>query len=286
MNKAPCSPDPGPLVFVKLGGSLITDKHARATARIAVIERLASEMRAALDTAPALRLVLGHGSGSFGHWEASQYGTRDGVTSPEAWHGFARVSAAALQLNRIVTDQLIEAGVPVLSTQPSASALARDGEAIVLNVDTPRRALAHGLVPLVFGDVAFDEVRGGTILATEAIFAYLACALHPHHILLLGKTPGVLDSRGRRIEAVTPESYPRIERHLRGSDGTDVTGGMADKVQQMLRLVQEVAGLRVTILSGEEPGILRRTLLRLAGQDDAPLVGTLIHAPALTPPHR
>ena len=53
------------VVLVKLGGSLITDKRQPETAREDVIERLAGEL-AELGQ-DGVRLVLGHGSGSFGH---------------------------------------------------------------------------------------------------------------------------------------------------------------------------------------------------------------------------
>ena len=101
-------------VYLKLGGSLITDKTRPETSRHDVIARLADEVRQALDTRPDLSLVLGHGSGSFGHWVGSQYGTRDGVSGRDAWIGYARVAASAARLNRIVTDKLLAAGVPVV----------------------------------------------------------------------------------------------------------------------------------------------------------------------------
>ena len=62
--------------FLKLGGSLITDKRQPETPRMDVIERLAQEIAAARAANPSLQLVLGHGSGSFGHIYARQYGTR------------------------------------------------------------------------------------------------------------------------------------------------------------------------------------------------------------------
>ena len=55
------------LYFLKLGGSLITDKSASETIRIEVIKRIAGEIREALDLHSDLLLLLGHGSGSFGH---------------------------------------------------------------------------------------------------------------------------------------------------------------------------------------------------------------------------
>ncbi len=249
------------LVFVKLGGSLITDKRRRETPRPRLLRRLAEEIRAALDAAPHLRLLLGHGSGSFGHWEASRHGTRRGVRTPDQWHGFARVSASALRLNRIVVDTFVQVGVPVLSLQPAASALADDGHIVAYDDAPIRAALTHGLVPLIFGDVAFDRTRGGTILSTEDLFVHLAAPLRPRRILLLGNTPGVLDEAGQVIPTITPATYADVAACLRGSHYTDVTGGMADKVQQMIALVTRQPALRIWILTGREPDVLRRALL-------------------------
>lgn len=247
------------LVFVKLGGSLITDKRREATPRRAVIRRLARELAAALRATPSLRVLLGHGSGSFGHWEANKYNTPTGVHTPEQWHGFAQVSAAAARLNRIVTDAFLDAGVPVLSLQPSSAALAEAGTIVALNADPLRRALDRDLVPLIFGDVAFDREQGGTILSTETLFVHLAEALTPARILLLGNAPGVLDDRRQVIPCITPAVYPHVSQYLSGSRSTDVTGGMADKVRRMVDLVGRLPGLRVWIMAGQ-PGNLETAL--------------------------
>ena len=71
------------LVFLKLGGSLITEKSREATARKDVITRLAAELADIHRSNPNLRLLLGHGSGSFGHVPAKKYNTRTGVHTPE-----------------------------------------------------------------------------------------------------------------------------------------------------------------------------------------------------------
>ncbi len=249
------------LVFVKLGGSLITDKRRRATPRKGTLKRLASELREALDATPQLQILLGHGSGSFGHWEAQKYNTRQGVKTPDQWHGFAQVSAAAARLNRLVVDIFLDVGVPVISLQPSAVVSATSGKIETLPHHTINQARQHGLVPLIYGDVAFDNTWGGTILSTETLFFHLCQHLQPAHILLLGNAPGVLDNERHIIPAITPASYPHIERHLRGSRYTDVTGGMADKVKQMVDLVQRIQGLQVWILTGREPDNLKHALL-------------------------
>lgn len=249
------------LVFVKLGGSLITDKRRESTVRAGTLRLLAEELHAVLTAKPDLRLLLGHGSGSFGHWEASRYNTRAGVRTPAEWRGFTQVSAAVLRLNRIVVDTFTRADVPVLSLQPSASAVAEDGRLVSLALLPIQRALDAGLIPLVFGDAVFDSVRGGTILSTEDMFFYLTPLLRPARILLFGNAPGVLDDRRAVIPLITPGTYAQVEPFLRGAGGVDVTGGMADKVTHMMALVQAAPGLSVHILTGIESGNLTRALL-------------------------
>ncbi len=261
------------LVFVKLGGSLITDKRREVTPRLDVIRALARELCAALHSNPGLQVLLGHGSGSFGHWEASRYDTRHGVNTQAGWQGFAQVGAAAARLNRIVVDLFLEEGASIISLQPAASALADAGAPIELALEPLRRALEAGLIPLIFGDVAFDRAWGGTILSTEDLFTYLVPRLRPTRILLLGNAPGVLDDNRAVIPTITPATYPQIAPYLHGSGGVDVTGGMADKVARMMALVQQTPGLSAHILTGIESGNLKRALLT---PESAP--GTRIYA--------
>lgn len=255
------------LVFVKLGGSIITDKSRPETARPEVIERLAAEVARALAARPDLRLVLGHGSGSFGHVSARQFGTREGVRTPADWRGFATVAAVAARLNRIVGDVTLAAGIPIWSLQPSASARCRAGALVFLEAAPVGEALARGLVPLVYGDVALDEVQGGTIISTEQIFAYLARRFHPARLILVGAVDGVFrgdplrDPSAPPIPEISAGNWQEVQAALGSSHATDVTGGMLSKVEQMLDLVRDLPGLVVHLLSGERAGALESALL-------------------------
>jgi isopentenyl phosphate kinase len=258
---------PGERVFLKLGGSLITDKTREQTPRLEVIPRLAGEIRQATDARPDLQLLIGHGSGSYGHFVGRRYGTREGIVNQDGWRGYAETGAAAARLNRQVTDALLEAGLPVLSVQPSASALCHDGELLHLEVRPITTALEKGLIPLMYGDVALDEVRGGTIISTEEIFGYLAGLLQPQRIVLAGVVDGVYDRdplqdpAAQPIAEITAANYAQVVQHLGGSHGVDVTGGMVSKVQQMAALARRVPGLVVHLITGEAPDRLRQVLV-------------------------
>jgi isopentenyl phosphate kinase len=264
-HTTPPSPPPE-TIFLKLGGSLITDKRRAETPRSAVIARLAGEIVAAREDRPGLRLVIGHGSGSFGHVAGRRYGTREGVRTPEAWRGFAITADAAARLNRIVVAALLEAGAPAWGIQPGATLRCQDGMVVDGPHATVASALDRGLTPVVFGDVALDSVRGGTIASTEEIFDWLAGHLHPARLILAGEVDGVfsadpqLHSDAERLPEITPAMLGAIESGLGGSHGVDVTGGMTAKVRQALALVQRHPGLDVVICSGLIPGNLQRIL--------------------------
>lgn len=271
------------LVLLKLGGSVITDKGRPFAAREETICRLGREIRQALEDQPDLRLVLGHGSGSFGHVVAQKYQTQKGVIDTdealrrESWRGFAETAAAAARLNRLVTDLLLEEDVPVVSYQPSASARCRRGELMYFDTHPLKQALDAGLVPLVYGDVAADAVQGFTIISTEQIFDNIARELQPTRIILAGIVDGVYNadplanSEATRYEEITQDNWSEVEIALSGSHGTDVTGGMFSKVRDMYHLVLAQPPLQVHIVSGEISGHVSSAL---AGSDTD--IGTLI----------
>lgn len=250
------------LIFLKLGGSLITDKTGVEQLRPDVLARVAEDIAVARTADPQMRLVVGHGSGSFGHVAAARHHTRQGVGSAEQWQGFAEVADSAARLNRHVVAALLAAGVPALSFSPFTAAVCRAGQVVGLALDNGlQTALDHGLVPVVYGDVAFDEAWGGTIMSTEEVMAALAEAMPPRWLLLAGETPGVFDEHGEVVGHISAATLDALLPALGGSRGTDVTGGMVAKVQQMLDLTAAHEGLSVRIFSGLEPGLLARVLL-------------------------
>ncbi len=283
------------LIFLKLGGSLITDKTRPFTPRLDKLEDLAAQLATFRRADPGLLIVLGHGSGSFGHIPAKKYGTRAGISPPltpplggrtgctpedrknspfplrgkarmgaeQYWRGFAEVWYQASTLTRFVVSALHAAKIPAMALPPSASVTTKDGKVAAWDLSPLRRALEAGIMPVVHGDVIFDEARGGTILSTEDLFAHLAREMRPQRILLAGLEDGIyadFPSRKHRVTRVSPASYKEIRASIGTSHGTDVTGGMESKARQMLKLVESIPGLTVQIFSGEKSGHLEAAL--------------------------
>ena len=249
-------------ILVKLGGSLITDKRGDEVFRPRVMTRLAREIEAAR---PRMNedLVLGHGAGSFGHAAAATHGVGAGPLGPGGPTAAAIVQDRTARLHRRVIDALLRAGVPVFSQAPSSLFTADAGRVRSSSVATVIAALDCGLVPIVFGDVLVDRVWTASICSTEIAFLNLARALarsgrRIRRVLWLGATDGLHDEAGRTIPIVRAGASREARQHAGGSAGTDVTGGMAHRLDAALALAR--LGVRSWIGNGQVPGRLADAL--------------------------
>lgn len=262
-------------IFIKIGGSILTDKTQPEALNLPALQTVATTIAAMLREQPGLELLIGHGGGSFGHYWAEKYGTQRGVHAPEGWQGVARVADAMGRLNRIVVNALLEAGVNAIGVQPLASGRAEAGVLRELASPVIERMLNVGLVPVVYGDVVLDTAQGAAIISTEELFAYLAPRLQPRRIVLVGEA-GVYtadprrDASALRIAQITAANIETVLEQTGASHGTDVTGGMAAKVRQMWKLVQSTDSLEVLLIGVDA------TALEAALRGEDVSAGTLI----------
>jgi len=264
-------------VFLKLGGALLTEKAGREAVRGDVLARLAAEI-SVWPGAGTGRLVLAHGSGSFGHVAARESGFLDRPGEPMA---FARVAASARRLNAQVVEALLGEGLPAIGVPGGLVATCEAGRVATVRAEIVADLLAIGLVPVLYGDAAPDRVRGGSIASTEPLLAALAEPLGAARIVLATDVDGVFsadphgDPSATRLDRISAADKGEVAAFLGGAKGsaTDVTGGMASKVSSMLALVARRPGLEVRIVSGLRPGVV---LAALAG--DAAAGGTVIGA--------
>jgi isopentenyl phosphate kinase len=158
---------------------------------------------------------------------------------------------------------LLEAGIPAVPFSPSASMVSTNRKVTAHNILTIRKAIEANLLPVVHGDVAFDEALGGTILSTEDVFAFLAERFSPSRILLGGIEAGVwadFPARTKLIKEIRLSEYEKFKASIGASTSADVTGGMKAKVEEMFALIQKRQGLTAQIFSAEQSGFLTRAL--------------------------
>ena len=263
------------VLLVKLGGSLITDKTRPETARADVIERLGSEI-AEIVAGSSLPLIVGHGSGSFGHVAAQESGIHQGVQDASQLAGVSKTQGQAFKLHRLVVTALREAGLPVFSIVPSSCLVADGGRPDQVWPEPLLEALTLGMVPVVFGDVVMDRRWGASICSTESLFLALAPALGSRGVFIrrivwLGGTDGVLDQDGKAIAEITLDDISGMLSELSGAAGTDVTGGIRHRLESAGALARQ--GIASWIGDGRRPGALGEGLEGIASHGTRVLPG-------------
>jgi isopentenyl phosphate kinase len=259
------------LILVKLGGSLITNKAKPFTKRPAAISRLADEIHQARQQLKKL-IIVGHGGGSYPHVPAKKFKTNQGLVGENSCQGIAEVQDAASRLNRIIVKAFLKSGEKAVSFNPSSFLIAQNREIKTSFLTSLEKALDFGMLPIVYGDVAFDSEIGCCILSTEMIFNHLVKKLRTkfkiEKIICAGTTNGVYGSKGKVVSIVSPSRFNQLKRHLGGSEGIDVTGGMVHKVAEALKLTK--LGIKTLIIDGQKKNNLKKAIL---GQ---PVLGTQI----------
>ncbi len=244
-------------VVMKLGGSVITEKNRPETLDGPSLSAACDAVAGALADGAVDRLVLVHGGGSFGHHQASKHGvsTVDGTHDAKA---AMEVHGAMTTLNRSVISRLHERGVSALPVRPlsvSARPEGVDGD-LALPIRSTETLLEEGFVPVLHGDGVATAGAGVTVVSGDEIIVELAAELDARRVGVCSTVPGVLDADGDVIPTV--DSFEAVADALGASDATDVSGGMAAKVRELLALdapasVFGVDGLD-PFLRGEEPG--------------------------------
>lgn len=241
------------ITLIKLGGSIITDKAKPYTFNPEAVRRLAREIKKA-----NVPIILFHGSGSFGHSSAKKYGGKQGYKS--TW-GISKVSRDAMEINRLVMDILIEEKLPAVSLRPMSLILTKEGKIQKNNFEIILELLSQGIIPVMYGDVIWDTKWRSTIYSGEkllvAISEYLLKAKFPiKKIIEVGNTDGVYDDKGNTVKEVTREIYKKMKKNM-GTNKYDVTGGMAHKIEESLRISKK--GIKTFIINGSK----RNNLLKL-----------------------
>ena len=235
-------------IILKLGGSAITDKTAEASPKTQIINRLAEEIkRADLDN-----LIVVHGGGSFGHPTAAKYGIKDGYKEdPTQKLGFAETHHMMTVLNGLVMDALIWHEIPAISVAPSSCVVTEDGRVKFFD-ETVFKSMAKLIfTPVMYGDAVMDEKLGFTVLSGDQLVAYLAIRYKATKIVVGTDTDGLFDSdpktnpNAKPYKNLTLKELKEIQPKLDKAPGTDITGGMAGKISELIPAIE--AGVHVTV---------------------------------------
>lgn len=246
--------------MIKLGGSVITDKSQYKTFNREQAARLCREIAESGRSA-----IIVHGAGSFGHVLAKRYAIQNGMVDFMQVPAAAQVHHDAMELGMLFTQLLIENGIPAASVAPGNCFVMENGK-LVVNDTEAIRAMSHiGIMPVMFGDVVMDRKRGFGICSGDQIMELMADMFKPDRVIFVSDIDGLYTSNpktdpdARFIPEVTEATMDEISSV---SDVDDVTGGVRNKMEAMLRMCGE--GRDCVLVNGTVPG---RLLALMKGEE-------------------
>ncbi len=257
-------------IILKLGGSVITDKTGELSAKTEDINRIAEEIkRADIDN-----IIIVHGGGSFGHPTAQKYGIKDGLKEPSQKLGFSETHHVMTVLNGLIMDALVWHEIPSLSITPSSIVLTENGRIKFLDETVLHKCMEMGFTPVLYGDAVLDEKIGFTVLSGDQLVAYLAIKLKAEKIIIGVDTDGLyeadpkVDPNAKPYLRLNLEQLKKVQAKIGKAQTTDVTGGMAGKIAELIPAVE--AGITVQIINAT------RNLRVLRGLTGERIEGTII----------
>ncbi len=241
---------------IKFGGAVLTDK----TQIESINEHgFASCVKLAAQLPP--RSCMIHGAGSFGHFHAARFNVKNGASAtqsfehhavPVGW-GLCETRRSVLKLNSMLFSALIDAGRAASPLHPMDSWFACDAVVSRADFSSVERCIRLNILPVLHGDVIFDDIRGWTVLSGDDIVQHLSSKLRPPFVLFVSDVPGVflqppasaaaatIDDSGFVTLCVVDSSSDILRLHtaasdqrrhgpasleVGGSNGTDITGGL------------------------------------------------------------
>jgi len=155
-----------------------------------------------------------------------------------------RVQQDVKELDGIVVNAFIEAGIAAIPIPPSAVLSLNDGMVVTADLTPFLEFSSMGFTPVTFGDVVRDLRRGVAVCSGDVMMLELARAFRPERAVFATDVDGLFtaDPKRRRdaslLEVVRPKDLEGIE--FSTATRTDVTGSIEGKVRRMFEIAEHV----------------------------------------------
>lgn len=248
-----------PLYILKIGGSVATRKDRPGiSVQSELLKKIALSIRKA-KIKKDFNLILIHGAGAAGHQLAKKYDLRVGVKGDEnKFHGSLLSSIANQKLNNAIFEIFVSSGLRIFPAHTASTIIQKNNKISYCNLKIIKEALKKDGVPILYGEMVFDEKLDMSICSGDAIAPYLAKKLGAEKILFASDIDGIFDQDphihkdAKLIENIDLNKIRNNSKiKLTSSHNVDVTGGLSGKVKNIdlkhnisLRSVEIFNGLK------------------------------------------
>jgi isopentenyl phosphate kinase len=235
---------------IKIGGSALTVKSQFETLNPKCLQKCSQMVKQLLSDflaqrGKAMRLVIVHGAGSFGHFQAKQYritqGCRENSTTfpktstdqksttsateleplpSEIKEGISKTRFSVLTLHQHFIGALLQQGVPAVGISPFDSwethttydSTTQTSQCVVVrhNATEVLKIVQSGLVPVLHGDCVFDSniQQRVNILSGDLIVHTLAKEFHCTNVVFASNVKGIYTAPPETVS--TAKLIPQI----------------------------------------------------------------------------
>ena len=229
------------LYILKIGGSVATFKNKPGVSvNSSLLKKIALSIKEA-QTKKNFNLILIHGAGAAGHQLAKKYSLRDGTNGDEKRLQGSLLSCVANQkLNNAIFEIFTSCGVKIFPIHTASTIVQKNKKISHCNIKIIKESLARNCMPILYGEMVFDENLGMSICSGDAIASFLAKKMGIEKIFFASDIDGVFDKdphlnkdakliKNIKLEDVLNNKKIRIT----GSHNVDVTEGLLGKIKNL-----------------------------------------------------
>ena len=255
------------IVILKLGGSLLTDKSTPYKLRQKIIKAVAVEIKECLDLELIKSLVIVHGVGSIGHPPVLKYNLHKGFRNKDQLISMSRTQQIVNEFRKTIATTFLEEEIPINLMHASSMVVGNKMVITDHSFNSLKGFLSLGMIPLIGGDMMYDNIMGFSVCSGDQIAVVLSRVLHAKQLLFATDVPGVFDKdpkSGEPAQLLREINVNEIEQLLsktKESTKTDASGKMRGKLISLVSIKDLIKeSLDVAILSMSKKGVLKKYL--------------------------
>lgn len=252
-----------PIWIMKLGGSVVTDKYSITPRINDNLSEISEEIRTGYNS-DNYSMILVHGAGSYAHSLVKETEIYKGIKDKKQIKSFAKTERLCRELNSIIVKHLEDVNMQVFPLQISSSVIMNKGKIENMETGVISGLLENDIVPVLYGEPAYDRNQVCSILSSDQIASYLAKTLKAERILYATNVDGVFtgdpnkNRKAKLIPLINSDNLGEMKRYLSCSDAHDITGGMKNKIEELI----DIKKFSVTsqIFNGLKEGNIKKAL--------------------------
>ncbi len=229
-------------IILKIGGSVLTRKNIqKPSVRKKLLREIIQNLKKLLASEKNLRLILIHGAGSGGHTIAHTYNLSHGVCDdPIKRIGALKVRYANQILNEKIFSICIDYDIPVVPLHSGSLIGMKKGNIVYFSHTILDLCFKNKSIPLLYGEMVFDEETGMAVCSGDLIAFYLAKKYNASRVLFASDVEGIYSEdpfKNKNASLIKNSSLKDLVKNkkitLSGSHNVDVTGGIYNKIQSL-----------------------------------------------------